>query len=251
MCSVTYLPLPNHNFLLTSNRDVSVNRKPAIFPVINESENGKIIFPQDAETEGTWIGTSENNRTVVLLNGGFENHVSNPPYTKSRGIIVREVLETPDFWDYLQQTVFTNIEPFTLLILDWQNDFQLWEFIWDGERKFFKALDNKKPVIYSSSTLYDASMRSKREKWFANWLAENPNYTQAGILNFHEKAGDGNPHESVFLNRGYMQTVSITSIQKQDNFSTIFYHDTISDSFKYQYFEFNNNAELVTILMDN
>jgi uncharacterized protein with NRDE domain len=247
MCTVTYLPLPNNNFLLTSNRDVSVNRKPASFPIIMETSNGKITFPKDGEANGTWIGSNEKNRTVVLLNGGFESHISNPPYDKSRGLIVREILETTDFWNYLQTEVLTNIEPFTLLILDWQNEFQFWEFIWDGERKYFKALNQNQPIIYSSPTLFDASTRSKREQWFKDWLAQNPNYEQADILNFHEVAGEGNPHESVFLNRGYMQTVSVTSIQKQDNLSTIFYHDTISDSFKYSFFEFNHEVELVTI----
>ena len=101
MCTVTYLPLPNNNFLLTSNRDVSVNRKPASFPITMETSNGKIIFPKDGEANGTWIGSNEKNRTVVLLNGGFENHISNPPYDKSRGLIVREILETTDFWNYL------------------------------------------------------------------------------------------------------------------------------------------------------
>ena len=247
MCTVTYLPLPNNNFLLTSNRDVSVNRKPASFPITMETSNGKITFPKDGEANGTWIGSNEKNRTVVLLNGGFESHISNPPYDKSRGLIVREILETTDFWNYLQTEVLTNIEPFTLLILDWQNEFQFWEFIWDGERKYFKALNQNQPIIYSSPTLFDASARSKREQWFKDWLAQNPNYEQADILNFHEVAGEGNPHESVFLNRGYMQTVSVTSIQKQDNLSTIFYHDTISDSFKYSFFEFNHKVELVTI----
>jgi uncharacterized protein with NRDE domain len=247
MCSVTYLPLPNNNFLLTTNRDVSIHRKPATFPTIGETKNGKILFPEDGEAGGTWVGTSEFGRVVVLLNGGFENHLSTPPYAKSRGIIVQEVLKITNAWTYLQKVVLTNIEPFTLLIMDWHIEFQLWEFVWDGERKYFKELDKNKPTIYSSSTLYNATMRQKRDDWFNNWLQQNPTYEQGDILDFHESAGEGNPHESLFLNRGYMQTVSITSIQKQDNLATILYHDTVADSFKYQYFEFNNKNELALV----
>jgi len=247
MCSVTYLPLPNNNFILTANRDVSVNRKPATFPTIIETSKGNICFPEDGEAGGTWIGTSELGRAVVLLNGGFENHLSQPTYAKSRGIIVREILGISNAWAYLQDAVLTNIEPFTLLIMDWQIDFQLWEFVWDGERKYFKELDKNQPIIYSSSTLYNAPMRQKREGWFNDWLQQNPTYEQADILDFHESAGEGNPHESLLLNRGYMKTVSVTSIQKQGNLGTILYHDTILDSFSYQYFEFNHKKELALI----
>ncbi len=247
MCSVTYLPLPDNDFLLTSNRDVSVNRTPATLPIITETPNGKVLFPKDGEAGGTWIGTSEVGRAVVLLNGGFENHNDNAPYTKSRGLIMCELLETSDFWAYLQNTSFVGIEPFTLLVLDWQKDFQFWEFVWDSERKFFKRLATDQPIILSSSTLYNSEMKAKRVKWFTDWLQENPNYTQADILNFHETGGEGDPHEALILNRGYMQTVSITSIQKQGNSATIFYHDTVSDSFNYQYFEFNPNNELALI----
>jgi uncharacterized protein with NRDE domain len=247
MCSVTYLPLPNNNFILTTNRDISIHRKPATFPAVATTKNGKILFPKDGKAGGTWIGISEFSRAVVLLNGGFENHLPKPSYAKSRGIIVQEILKTANAWVYLQEVVLTNIEPFTLLIMDWQIEFQLWEFVWDGERKYLKELDKNKPTIYSSSTLYDTPMRQKRESWFNDWLPKNPTYEQADILDFHESAGEGNPHESLFLNRGYMQTVSITSIQKRGNLATVLYHDTVVDSFNYQYFEFNNKKKLALI----
>lgn len=246
MCSVTYLPLPNDNFILTSNRDVSTKRKPASSPITINTEKGKIIFPKDNEANGTWIGSNDIGRTIVLLNGGFESHVSNPPYAKSRGLIVRKTLEIVNAWTYLQDVVLTNIEPFTLLIIDWHFDFQLWEFVWDGERKYFKELNKHQPVIYSSSTLYDDAMKAKREQWFEQWLVKNPNYEQASIIDFHETAGEGNPKESILLDRGDIQTVSITSIQKQDNLATVFYHDTIQDSFNYNYFEFANKRKVLT-----
>lgn len=243
MCSVTYLPLPNNDFILTANRDASVNRRTAIFPCYTQTSSGEMLFPKDGETGGTWIGVSDSKRTVALLNGGFENHTPTPPYEKSRGIIAQEVLSVLNAWTYLQNVVLTNIEPFTLLIADWQIDFQLWEFVWDGERKYFKELDKNKPVIYSSSALYDASIRQKREKWFHEWLQKNPTYEQTDVLEFHESAGNGNPHESLFLNRGYMRTVSVTSIQKIDDLAMVLYHDTIENGFNYQYFELNNRRE--------
>lgn len=245
MCTVSYLPQPNDNFILTSSRDVSIQRLPATFPKTIDTENGKILFPKDGQAGGTWIGTSEIGRTVVLLNGGFENHVFSPPYARSRGAIVRELLEVKDAWTYLQKVVLTNIEPFTILLIDWTNAFELWEFVWDGERKYFKQLDKHQPLIYSSSTLYDDKMQAKRVQWFERWLYQYPYYEQSDILNFHETAGEGDWNESIFLKRGKMQTVSIASIQKRDNLATIFYHDTVIDGFNYNYFEYEVQQELL------
>lgn len=239
MCTVTYLPLENDSFVLTSSRDVSPTRKPAIYPASLQGQSGKICFPKDGEAGGTWIGTNETGRTVVILNGAFESHKMNPPYRKSRGLVVKDILDAKDFWDCIQNYNLNGVEPFTLLILDWFDLFEFWELVWDGERKYLKQLDTIKPTIYSSSTLYDEKMRQKRQRWFDNWLIDNPNYSQSDILNFHETAGEGNIEESVFMKRSYVETVSITSIQRQKEAAKWFYHDTITDSFYQDYFELN------------
>ena len=61
MCTVTYLPLGNNEFILTSNRDESPVRK-TILPK-KYFENGvEILYPKDELAGGTWIGTSNKNR---------------------------------------------------------------------------------------------------------------------------------------------------------------------------------------------
>src|SRR4051812_22764348 len=74
MCTVTYLPL-KEGFIITSNRDERLVRKPADAPQIISGLNTRILFPRDGEAGGTWIATSENNRTVCLLNGAFVPHL--------------------------------------------------------------------------------------------------------------------------------------------------------------------------------
>ena len=233
------MPLNNEDFILTSSRDVSPKRKVADFPALVDGKNSKICFPKDGEAGGTWIGSNEIGRTLVILNGAFETHEMNPPYRKSRGLVVRDILEAKDFWDCIQNYDLNGVEPFTLLILDWFDLFEFWELVWDGERKYLKQLDTTKPIIYSSSTLYNKKMRQKRQIWFDNWLNGNPNYSQADILNFHEIAGEGNIEESVFMKRSYVETVSITSIHKKEAAAKWFYHDTITDGFYQDYFELN------------
>ena len=234
MCTVTYLPLANDNFILTSSRDVTIRRVPASTPQIVEQEVAKIIFPEDGKAGGTWIGANELGRAVCLLNGGFENHQYNPPYRKSRGLVVKDSLNASDHSDFLTHYDLTGIEPFTLLVLDWTADFQFWELVWDGEQRHLKELDTNYPRIWSSSTLYDAAMRAKRKDWFGSWLLptlRSSGYNQSQIIDFHETAGEGDPTVDVYMNRGIIRTVSISSIRKRMEHLTFFYHDCITDRF--------------------
>ena len=74
MCTVTYLPLENEGFILTSNRDESHIRK--TIPPKKYVENGvELAYPKEQLAGGTWIGASTKNRLVCLLNGAFKKHV--------------------------------------------------------------------------------------------------------------------------------------------------------------------------------
>jgi uncharacterized protein with NRDE domain len=111
MCTVTYLPLGNNNFILTSNRDETPLRK--TIPLETYEENGvELTYPKDALAGGTWIGASNKNRLVCLLNGGFTNHIRNHYYKMSRGVIVKNILSADNGVAYVDNFDFTDIEPF-------------------------------------------------------------------------------------------------------------------------------------------
>jgi uncharacterized protein with NRDE domain len=157
MCTVTYLPLNNGNFILTSNRDETPLRK-TLPPKKYEENNVELTYPKDALAGGTWIGTSNKNRLVCLLNGGFEKHQRKLPYKMSRGIIVKNILSVDNAVSYINDFDFDNIEPFTLVLVDWNINLTTYELIWDGSKKHFTKLAQK-PKIWSSSTLYTEEMK--------------------------------------------------------------------------------------------
>ena len=64
MCTVTFIPLKG-KVLLTSNRDEKGVRKKAAAPVVHTIGQYKVLFPQDTQAGGTWIGTSEIGTTMV------------------------------------------------------------------------------------------------------------------------------------------------------------------------------------------
>lgn len=227
MCTVTYLPLDNSNFLLTSNRDETPLRK-TLPPEVYVENGVEVTYPKDEVAGGTWVGKSEKNRVVCLLNGGFTKHKRNLPYAMSRGIIVKNILGANDAVEYINRLGLNNIEPFTIVIVDWNQSLKTYELVWDGTTKHFTELPQE-PKIWSSSTLYTEDMKTLRKKWFTDWLQENSDYTKENILAFHKNDTLGTPEVSPKMKRNLVETVSITSIQKKEEIVTMNYIDYLED----------------------
>jgi len=226
MCTVTYLPLGDADFILTSNRDVPFARKPALPPKTFVEDGVKLTYPKDGEAGGTWIGLSDKNRLICLLNGGFEYHTSRASYRMSRGLILKAMLKADDLLDFIKKLDLTDIEQFTLAVVDWQNQLQLYEFVWDGSEKHLKKLPQV-PQIWSSSTLYDPSVKKMRQAWFKKWQTSN-DFTTENILKFHHTAGVGDCNIDVMMNRGLGGTVSITSVKKTKEKIKLDYEDVLT-----------------------
>src|SRR3954465_10304679 len=91
MCTVTFIPVKDKVYI-TSNRDEKVVRKQALQPAEYYRKGAKLLFPKDPDAGGTWIALHENGNAVVLLNGAFEKHKPNPPYLRSRGIVMLDII---------------------------------------------------------------------------------------------------------------------------------------------------------------
>jgi len=172
MCTVTFLPLSSNNFILTSNRDEQRLRE-TILPKKYFEDGVEMVFPKDKSAGGTWIGTSSKKRLICVLNGGFKNHIKKANYKKSRGVIAKEILKENNLLQYIENLDLDGIEPFTLVIVDWNDDeLRLFELIWDEQQKHFTKLKNE-PKIWSSSTLYSNEVKELRKNWFQTWIDES------------------------------------------------------------------------------
>ena len=230
MCTVTYLPVGKNDFILTSNRDETPLR--STVPPKKYIENGvELTYPKDELAGGTWIGTSTKNRLVCLLNGAYINHLRNKEYKMSRGIIVKNILSAVDAVAFINHFDFTAIEPFTLILVDYQKQLETYELVWDGTTKHFSKLAQE-PRIWSSSTLYSDEMKQLRKDWFANWLAENKDFKQDKIIQFHQNKNLGNAEISPKMKRAFSETVSTTSIKKENEKIVITYFDYLKDVVK-------------------
>jgi uncharacterized protein with NRDE domain len=222
MCTVSFIPVGN-KFYITSNRDEKLSRKRALFPAIYEHDGTKILFPKDADAGGTWIAAKENGDVAVILNGAFLNHISTPPYRKSRGLMLLDILAWEKPSAAFSKIDLDEMEPFTIVLFENKS---LFEFRWDGNEKYGKQLAKQQSHIWSSATLYDGLTMKKREKWFADFLTHNISPSQQTIINFHRFTGDGDLSNDLLMSReGLYSTVSITSIEINGNKSKMQYFD--------------------------
>jgi hypothetical protein len=226
MCTVTYIPTKDYLYL-TSNRDEKNWRTDALAPRVYDLRSGKVMFPKDSQAGGTWIAAHENGNVVVFLNGGFKAHTPRPPYRKSRGLVLLDLIDHTSPCESFDVTDLDGIEPFTAIIRD---NGHLYECRWDSEKKYNVVIDASIPHIWSSVTLYDQEVISKRKQWFGEWITNNPGPTMKEILHFHEFTGDGDTNNDLRMNRdGKMLTVSITSVEINDLGLKMDYRDLKND----------------------
>src|SRR3954467_3372845 len=114
MCTVSYV-CSDDKIIITSNRDEQVLR-PALPPRNYTINNRNVIYPKDPKAGGTWYALDEDLNVAVLLNGAAEKHKWNPPYRKSRGLIVIELIGSGAPLETWKTLDLDNIEPFTIVL---------------------------------------------------------------------------------------------------------------------------------------
>ena len=206
MCTVSFVSLQD-SVIITSNRDEHIQRKNAAAPAFHVLQNKKIIFPKDAKAGGTWFAAADNGTVAVLLNGAFVKHMANPPYRKSRGLILLEIIEADTSPDFFNEMNLGNIEPFTVIL--YQTD-SLYELRWDGNTKHKRVLSTDENYIWSSATLYTNEVINRRKNLFDQFINTEKNKTADLIYDFHGY-NHGDDETGFIINRQTgMKTFSIT-----------------------------------------
>lgn len=222
MCTVTLVPLENNDFVLISNRDEAPSRISSA-PEFYDYKNAQLLYPKDLDSGGTWIGLSDQKRLICLLNGGFKIHERQEKYRLSRGVVVKDFLSCNDLKEAIQNYNLKDIEPFTMILVDWNKELKFYELVWDGKKRHLRTLKNE-PHIWSSSTLYNEDMRMERKQWFKdfkNTTELNPD----SLFRFHQSAGKGNLDYGVIMDRDFVKTTSITQVVKNNDTVVMCYED--------------------------
>lgn len=228
MCTVSFVA-ENGKIIITSNRDEKVIRPSAIEPKNYSVNNKNIIFPKDSKAGGTWFAVDENGTVLVLLNGAKEKHQVELPYSKSRGLIVLDMIGSLSPKDFWQQIDLENIEPFTLVLFQSNELFQL---RWNGNKKETTALDANKNHVWSSATLYSKEIRENRSNWFYTFLESNPAVSEKEMLHFHRYTEQENQENGLVINRNEeLKTLSITQSVTEKNKVAVLHWDLIEKKY--------------------
>jgi hypothetical protein len=227
MCTVTYYPLEKDGYILTSSRDEKSFRGIAIPPRKYLLDQQTVFYPKDPDAGGTWFVTTGRDTTLCLLNGAYVKHKHEPPYRKSRGLVVLDYFKFKDADDFRLNNNFHGVEPFTLVIIQ---PGTLSELKWDGENTHYKKYNPAIPAIWSSVTLYEPEVITARQQWYNEWLQSHHEDSQENLMTFHLFGGNGDVNNNVFMNReNKVRTVSITSIFSNNQETRLQYTDVLQD----------------------
>jgi hypothetical protein len=228
MCTVSFY-YDNENVIITSNRDEHINRPLAIAPMKYTYKGSTLYFPKDPKAGGTWFVVKDDASAFVLLNGAERKHIPDPPYRESRGIILLDIAAAADLHEIWNSIDLNKIEPFTMITYV---DRKLTQFRWDGVHKNYRKLDNTKPQIWSSVTLYKYSIIREREIWYDEFLHRyKPNITPDNLVIFHTNTKNDNLENGLVINReGQIRTKNITQFVLQDHFFRLSHFDLITNT---------------------
>lgn len=224
MCTLTFLPSPS-GFILTHNRDEAPNRSPEHISRGKTSDGDTLFFPRDTKAGGAWVAVAKSGKTACLLNGAFVKHHHNPPYRRSRGLLLLDFFEWKSPDDFFQSYDLDGIEPFTFLFFQ-KNEIA--ELRWDGSQRYLKKLSPDEPHFWCSATLYPPEMQAKRELVFRDWLAKTLNPLPSALYRLHLTGSVGDPENDFVMNRGgRVRTVSITQVVGNDAYLQMRYFDLL------------------------
>ena len=227
MCTVTFIPL-QHSVCFASNRDEHRRRPSALLPDIYKKNGKSVLYPRDPHGGGTWIAAHESGNAVVLLNGALKPHKSLALYRRSRGLIVLELLYDKSPVQGFLQSDLENIEPFTMIFFEKS---KLFAGRWDGGNKNLQGLDETKPHIWSSATLYDSDTIQKRNILFSQWLAGHKNPNLDDIIYFHRHAGNAGLQNNICRSaENEIFTKSISGLQITGEETRFKYLDLVTGS---------------------
>lgn len=226
MCTVSFV-VAGKKVVITSNRDEHRARPAALIPKMESVDGKNLFFPKDPRGQGTWFCVDELGRCLVLLNGAAKGHISTPPYAKSRGLVVLDLMKKNDVLESWKVQILENIEPFTLVYFSTKRLFQL---RWDGLEKSCIELDVRQQHIWSSSTLYGRPIRQARAAWFRAFLKNQKiGLDEANMIDFHSNTQKNDPENGLIINRdSQILTKNITQYVLENAQIALHHYDLIA-----------------------
>lgn len=226
MCTVSYYK-DTKRIIITSNRDENINRPLALAPEKYYNGLDVIIYPLDPVARGTWFCAKDDGSILVLLNGAEVKHKPAPPYRKSRGLILLDLIQSSDFIKSWNEINLKDIEPFTIVASIHE---RLYQCRWNTINKSIQILDSTIANIWSSTTLYSPEVIYKRKEWFEEFLKSKKEFIEPDdFIEFHSNTQKNDTQNGLIINRNQiMLTKNITQCILEKNKIFFKHYDLIT-----------------------
>lgn len=169
MCTVSWLRerrLGASGYRLWFNRDERRTRAPELPAARYETGGVAWLGPGDGEAGGTWIAVNESGLTVGLLNAYAARRGPAPERSRSRGLLVAELVDARDpdeILGRLERADLAPFEPFVLLAV--APDREGLALRWDGSERSVDEGDADLCPLCSSGHDQPAAQRARARVW--------------------------------------------------------------------------------------
>ena len=212
MCTVTVVPREGGVRVLC-NRDEQRTRPLALPPRIHDLGERLAVFPMDPQGGGTWIGVNDTGLVVALLNAHPAIRTIGNNATRSRGHIVRELLQCESLRHAIAEAERLDpraFEPFRIVIVHDNRVAVAASHPPASLRCSERPFDG--PLLFTSSSLGDALVGAPRQRLFERMVLRSRGGWLAGQTRFHQHRWRQRPEVSVRMERRDALTVSRTTI---------------------------------------
>ncbi len=223
MCTLTFQPGggPKSRWILF-NRDELRSRPKAGRPELFEGRGIPYLMPVDPQGGGSWMGLSAGGYFICLLNNYPGDAIVIDPSLRSRGRLVKDLLEAGGFpdSDVIGRRLHDHeYAPFYLAAFT-KEETRLWA--WD--QKSLVSIDAGKGFL-SSSGYRHSETSSRRARLYEGSQASQQNAGRKELYDFHLLENADDPSSGILMTRPDAMTVSVSEVELGEGFGRLFYRE--------------------------
>ncbi len=217
MCTVSFFRYAN-GYHIYMNRDERHDREAELPPQILDDTHG-IMAPLDPQSGGTWIAHNKAGYWGCVLNGYMAEDMVSP--LKSRGLLLTELLATPDPIEAMRQLDASAYASFRLVIgSPSEHHVYVWDGMHYGAQGCVSSYQDRAFFLSSSSWKQDEVI-ALRAQMFDTYMQANPD-AGASVPDFHTSKAPA-LESAPLMYRSYSRTQSITAMHVSGAGSTMEY----------------------------
>ncbi len=229
MCTITFYPINNESYILSTNRDELKARAKATPPQVDIKDEVRFVRPVDGEKGGTWIAVNEYKLSLNILNW-FQAYDQRTDYKNdyysSRGQIIHDLISSKSLEECDKRLKTIDLEHFApFRLLGFQvNPLKIIHWSWNG-KDLKQTGQHIRPHIWISAGFDYEKVLHFRKEAFSRFLNEHNPLTIDGIKELHASEYPAKGHFAISMSHERAQSVSNTIIDVRGIQPAMYYLD--------------------------